>query len=113
MPAIDVSIHNGSSGPVTNVLLLDVELTEHPSWTWKRNPHMLGGPGVRAARLLPGDTHGIPVVFYDEDGRRQYSVGRRCGSRVRFTDAGGQRWEIGEGDPRRVPADDQDIPETT
>ncbi|MDN5854029.1 MAG: hypothetical protein L0K86_14515 [Actinomycetia bacterium] len=107
---VDVVILNGQRRQITDVLLVDVKLTDHPTWTWKRNPTIFGGPGIRSARLLPGKEHGIPVVFYDEGGGRQNSIGACPGSLVRFTDDDGTRWEVGAGDIRKVPADDSDLP---
>lgn len=106
---IDVIISNDSSRTVRDVRLVQL-VGEHPGWRWATNPNIFMGNSPTHARLAVGDHEDIACVFYDEQNVLQRDNGKGVGSLVRFTDADGQRWEIGDdAGPRQVASDDSDL----
>lgn len=107
---IDVVITNDSPRTIRDLRLVELS-GAHPGWRWTTNRNIFMGNSPSEPRLAAGAQKKVACVFHDEQGVMQRTDGERYDSLVRFTDAEGQRWEIGDGaGPRQVPAgDDTDL----
>lgn len=100
---VTVDIVNNTDRPIRNVELLDLRPAGAvPTGGWTVAPRVPPSPTKR--EVLPqGATMQVFACLLDESGERIRDLPAGVEYRVRFSDASGQWWQLGENDqPRRI-----------